>query len=60
MLVPFCENGPPSKMSALAPPMVDAHIQYLTAVSTIASGNSWQSLQVSVTYMKYKRLSREN
>jgi hypothetical protein len=27
MLLPFCENGPPSKMSALAPPMADARIQ---------------------------------
>jgi hypothetical protein len=26
MLLPFCENGLPSKMSALAPPMVDARI----------------------------------
>jgi hypothetical protein len=43
MLLPFCENGLQSKMSALAPPMADARIQYLTAVSTIASGNSWQS-----------------
>jgi hypothetical protein len=44
MLLPVCENGLQSKMSALAPPMADARIQYLTAVSTIASGNSWQSL----------------
>jgi hypothetical protein len=44
MLVRLFENGRPSKMSALAPPMVDAHIQYLRALWTIASGNSWQSL----------------
>jgi hypothetical protein len=51
---------PPSKMSVLAPPMVDAHIQYLRALWTIASGNSWQSLQASVTYMKYTLLRKEN
>jgi hypothetical protein len=39
MLLPFCENGLPSKMSALAPSTEDAGIQYLTAASTIASGN---------------------
>jgi hypothetical protein len=60
MLLPFCENGPPSKMSALAPPTADDHIQCIRALWTIASGNSWQSLQASVAYMKYTLLSREN
>jgi len=60
MLLPLCENGLQSKMSALAPPMADAHIQYLRALWTIASGNSWQSLQVSVTYVKYTLPSRGN
>jgi hypothetical protein len=46
----------PSKMLVLAPPMVDAHVQYLKALWTIASRNSWQTLQVSVTYMKYTPL----
>jgi len=60
MLVRLFENGRPSKMLVLALPMVGARIQYLTALWTIASGNSWQSLQASVTYMKYTRLSRVN
>jgi hypothetical protein len=49
MLLPFYENGLHSKMGALAPPMVDAHVQYLKTPWTIASRNSWQTLQVSVT-----------
>jgi len=56
MLVRLFENGRPSKMLVLAPPMADAHIQYMRALWTIASGNSWQSLQASVTYMKYTPL----
>jgi hypothetical protein len=58
MLLRLFENGLHSKMSALAPPMVGARIEHLTAVLTIAFGNSCPSLQASVTFMRYTLLRR--